>query len=285
MNRIIVFYHTRGNLGPCADGFGAAWAAWRVFGNKAEYIGIQNGTEPLFEIKNAEVYFLDIGFRAEVMKRLVGQNKKVIFIDHHITRQDYLKFIPEGSFDLDSSGAVLAWKYFHPGKKVPKLLKYIEENDLWRFKMPKSRELFSFIDMKPRDFRVWNKLAAGFENQENLKSYINEGGAIRQYEERLVSSLVENAEEVVFEGKKALAINSPVFMSEIGEYVREVRKIPLAIIWYKNNAIIGVSLRSSEGVDCVKIAQKYGGGGHPQAAGFSLREGQPFPWKRRGRVV
>lgn len=284
MNRILVFYHKHMN-NPCPDGFGAAWAAWKVFGNKAEYIGIQNGTEPLFEIKNSEVYFLDTGFREEVMKRLVGQNKKVVFIDHHITRKDYVKFIPEGSFDIDSSAAVLSWKYFHPGKKVPKLLKYAEDYDLWRFKMPKSREVASFIDLYPKDFKTWSRLAMEFENPEMLKKYVDEGKTILQYQERIVSDLAQNGEEVVFENKKAMAINSPVFISEIGEYIREVRKIPLAIIWYKNNAVISVSLRSSEEVDCSKIALKYGGGGHPRSSGFSLREGQSFPWKRRGRVV
>ncbi|HLE96786.1 MAG TPA: hypothetical protein VI997_05380, partial [Candidatus Thermoplasmatota archaeon] len=48
------------------------------------------------------------------------------------------------------------------------------------------------------------------------------------------------------------------------------------------------SLRSRKGVDvCHRLAQDYGGGGHPNAAGGTLRLGPlelPVYWARRGRV-
>ncbi|MCX6702865.1 MAG: DHHA1 domain-containing protein [Candidatus Wolfebacteria bacterium] len=282
MNRIIVFYHKRA-LGPCADGFGAAWVAWKKFGNKAEYIGLENGTEPIFEIKNAEVYFLDIGFREEMMKKLVGQNKKVVFIDHHISRKDYMKFINEGSFSMDNSGSVLAWKYFYPGKKVPKLLRHVEDYDLWKFKLPNTKEIISFLGLYPKDFRRWNKLVSDFENPETAKKHIIAGRTILQYESGIVSALVGNGEEVVFDGHKALAVNSPVLISEIGSYVRDERGIPLAIIWYRTKSVISVSLRSDGSIDCAKLAEKYGGGGHEAASGFTLRIDENFPWKKPKR--
>lgn len=38
MSRILVLHHAN-----CADGFTAAWCAWRYFGDDAEYVPVQYG--------------------------------------------------------------------------------------------------------------------------------------------------------------------------------------------------------------------------------------------------
>ena len=38
-------------------------------------------------------------------------------------------------FDMNHSGARLAWDYFHPGKEPPKFINYIEDCDLWAWKL------------------------------------------------------------------------------------------------------------------------------------------------------
>lgn len=49
----IVIYHA-----DCPDGFGAAFAAWLVFGDSAQYVPARFG-EPAPDVRGKEVYILD----------------------------------------------------------------------------------------------------------------------------------------------------------------------------------------------------------------------------------
>ena len=132
--KIIVIYH-----GDCRDGFGGAWAAWKKFGNKAAYLPALDRFIPPCVLKNKEIYLIDYGYPADVTKKLMRDNVRVTAIDHHITARDVVKTTHNYSFSLHHSGAVLAWNYFHPGQKVPTLLRCVEDFDLWRWKTTSSK--------------------------------------------------------------------------------------------------------------------------------------------------
>ncbi len=54
-------------------------------------------------------------------------------------------------------------------------------------------------------------------------------------------------------------------------YIRAVRGSKIALLFREGpNGAVRVSLRSNKGVDVAKIAAKFGGGGHPAAAGCTL---------------
>ncbi len=134
--KIIVIYH-----GDCRDGFGGAWAAWKKFGNKAAYIPAFDRFVPPCELKNKELYLIDYGYPIGATKKLIRDNARVTAIDHHITAREVAKLTKDYSFSLYHSGAVLAWNYFHPGKKVPTLLRAVEDFDLWRWNTASSKEI------------------------------------------------------------------------------------------------------------------------------------------------
>ena len=74
---------------------------------------------------------------------------------------------------------------------------------------------------------------------------------------------------VDFEGETVPAVYSPVMTSQIGE--RLCQGFPFCIIWHQRDSRRYFSLRSKPGtVDVSAIATRYGGGGHVNAAGFSL---------------
>lgn len=272
--KIIVFYHND------EDGFGAAWTAWTKFGNRAEYASLNHqGPLPL-SVKNKEVFFLDYCPDSdEEMKAILKESKKVVVIDHHISVKNCAKMASECLFDANNSGAVLAWKYFYPNKKIPRLLSHIEDIDLWKFKMKESNEVIASLETYPMDFKIWNKITSDFEDIKNRKKYIEEGKAIIKYKNKIVAKLVKKAEEVVFEGHKALVVNSPILNSEIGHQIYQ-NKNRFGIIWsYGKDGLI-VSMRSNGNVDVSKIARKYGGGGHKKAAAFRLKSDIKFPWRR-----
>jgi len=273
--KIAVLYHK-----GCEDGFGAAWAAWRKFGTRAEYLSIERDQPPPKNLKGKYVYMLDFTYPLDITKKLLGIVKYLTIIDHHISVEKSTKSAHKYVYNLKHSGAVLAWKYFHPGKKAPMLLRHIEDIDIWKLNLPNTRELIASLETYDLNFALWSKIARGWESTKERKKYFKEGRAILKYQNYLIGKAIEVAEEVKFMGKRALVANFVLSLnSEIGDAMRK-KGFPLGIIWQKKGDKIVVSLRSTNKVDSSKIAAKFGGGGHKKAASFRLPVNQKFPWKR-----
>ncbi len=274
--KAVVIYH-----GNCPDGFGAAYAAWKKFKNKADYIPQEHHTPPPADLAGKDIYLLDFCFPEEAMTYIASKSKSLTVIDHHVTAQSLVESIPHHSFAIDQSGAVLAWKYFHPGKTIPKLLLYVQDVDLWKFNLKESPEIASALSVYSMDFKTWDKLAKDLEKAELRKRIVGEGRAILNFKNRIIKEMVEGAEEAEFEGYRTLIANSPTTIhSELGNAL--VKKMPpLGIVYRRKGDSLKVSLRSDGTVDVAKIAQKYGGGGHKAAAGFQIKISEPYPWKVR----
>lgn len=274
MKKILVLYHKN-----CPDGFGGAWAAWKKFGNKAEYIAVDPETLPEKFPVGREIYSVDISYSVSIQKKLRAKNKSLVILDHHVSRKNDTEAFSENTFDNNHSGAVLAWKYFHPKKKVPKFLQYIEDGDLWRFTFPEGRMVVSYALMRPYDFRVWTQMVNDVENKKKRKEYIKNGSLIQTYEKQVVDRLMKRAGVVSFEGMKVCAINSSykILASELGHQLTKKTGL-LGIVWYEEGGELKVSLRADGKVDVSKIAEKYGGGGHKNAAAFVIKSGKK-PWK------
>lgn len=273
---IIILYH-----GDCSDGFSGAWAAWKKFGDKAEYVGVQHKNPAPEGLINKEIYLIDFTYKLEQMQKLMVENKRVTSIDHHVTAKPVAKLTQDYSFDNNHSGCVLAWQYFHPKKAVPKFLLFIEDNDIGKWLLKGTEEILAYIRAEEKNFKNWDKLVSEIENAVSRKKILEIGAAIKKFENHTVNGLVENKAEVVeFEGIKALCVNSPNFPTSIGKAI--IKKMPpLAIIWNKEPKGSYVSLRSNGITDVSKIAEKYGGGGHKAAAGFFIKDGEKLPWTNK----
>lgn len=271
--KIVVIYHA-----SCPDGFGAAWAAWKKFGARAEYHAVPHTAKPLMP-RDKEVYFLDLTYKPEVMRRVVKAAARVVVVDHHASAKDSVKLVQESLYDMKHSGAVLAWKYFHPGKPMPRLLLHIEDEDLWKFKLPNTMAVNARLELLNFNFKELDKVIRDFEKPALRKKFIQEGNLLGAYRTRMVRRLIqENAVPVKFMGYRIFAVNGArPFTSEIGHALYKMRP-PMAIIWQEKPAGITVSLRSDSSVDVSKIAARFGGGGHKGAAAFYLPRNAKKPW-------
>lgn len=271
---IVVFYHK-----DCFDGFGAAYAAWKKFKDKAAYVGLGHSQDPVNVKGKKEIYFLDYCYSKEIMDEISSSNDKVVVIDHHITNEKTVKSVPEHSYDVEHSGAYLSWKYFHPSKNVPRIVTHIEDQDLWKFNLPFSKEVNTLLDLYDFDFKVWDKLIKEFEIAEKRKKYIESGKMLLRYKKIIVKKIVDKADKGIFENHEAGIVNSMIFASEVGNALVEAGH-KIAIIWNQRGGETYVSLRSDKkgGVDVSELAAKYGGGGHKAASGFGLKADQKFPW-------
>ncbi len=278
--KIVIIYH-----GDCADGFGGAYAAWKKFGAKAAYLPAMDRFALPCPLKKKEVYLIDYTYEEDLIKKLLRDNIRVTAIDHHITAERAVKMTQDYSFALDHSGAVLAWKYFHASKKIPMLLRYIEDRDLWRWKIPASKAVLAYFDLAERNFSAWESVAKALEQAGKRKTYKEKGELLLRYEKVLLDDMLPTAEMVRFAGHTVYAINAPrQFTSELGNALAK-KTHSFALAWRETAGAIKVSLRSDGSVDVARIAKKFGGGGHKNAAGFSFEIDTngagitKFPWK------
>lgn len=275
IKKIVVIYHKN-----CPDGFGGAWAAWKKFKNKAEYLAAEPRELPQVEFKDKEIYIIDNSYPRAVLQKLMDTNKKVVVLDHHESSMGDVLAFPQNIFDNEHSGAVLAWNYFHPKKPVPKLLKYVEDEDLWKHEIPFSKDINKYIMAHPLEFKQWDIHARKMANNTTLRACIDSGKAISDYFNQVIDEVIEKADYVQFGEYKVRAVNfsSKKFTSDIGNRLA-TQYPPFGIVWHEVDNILHVSLRSDGSVDVSKIAEQYYGGGHKAAAAFKIPFAGKFPWK------
>jgi oligoribonuclease NrnB/cAMP/cGMP phosphodiesterase (DHH superfamily) len=279
MKRTVILYHA-----DCSDGFSAAWVAWKKFGTRAEYIGIEPGQDANqlagLTLKDRDIYFIDVSASAAELRKLVAQNRSVIVIDHHVTNAKTVRSATGFVFDTAHCGSMLAWRFFHPRKPVPLFLKYVEDNDLWKYREPYAMEVGAAAMFLEMNFKSWSAWAGKMESTAGRKRIIEHGKHILAYERELVKKIATRAVPVRFLGHRVLAVNSSALRSELGHELAK-RCPPLGIVWHEEaDGGVHVSLRSEGTVDVSRLAKRFpGGGGHPRAAGFSVRSVKALPWK------
>ena len=256
-----VIYH-----GNCTDGFGAAYAAWKLLGNKAEYHACKHGQIPP-DVKGKTVVILDFSFNNETTKKMILEAKDLLVIDHHKSAIIELHDISNTHFDMKHSGAMLSWHFFHPGKEPPKFIEYIEDRDLWKWAHAYSKEFSAAFDMVPFEFEEFEK----FEDDSVFDDAVKRGSYILAYSKTVIKKVCEKAARRNIDGKHVMVVNSSHWMSEIGAKLSP--SCDYALIWYydHNDKHIKVSLRAfHEHIDVSEVSKKFGGGGHKKAGGFIL---------------
>lgn len=288
--KTVVGYHAQ-----CDDGFGAAYAAWREYGNAARYVPLTHGgydLDTFGDVEGLEVYVLDFSVPFDFARRLVGGGAKgVSILDHHKSAMEDWQGIDGAElsngarlvymgkdepisayFDMNRSGAQLAWEYFQKTDQ-PALIAYIGDNDLWRFALPGSKHFTRALRAHKFDFELWDSLAGVPPAKMIETGAILDAGYQQSIE--MVLKLSKPAPVMLFvnsvAGIAGLAINTnKMYSSDIG-HLLAVESGTFGAVWYAVDAkTVEVSLRSAGEFDVSKIARHYGGGGHRNAAGFRV---------------
>lgn len=270
----ICFYHA-----GCPDGFGAAWSAWREWKHAGRYIarGHEQSIEA-GEYAGAWVAYVDIAPDNDELLELAGIADHVTVLDHHVTaRHRYLsdsglvnrmeELGHEIVFDLEHSGAMLAWGYFAEGAPAPDLLRYVEDQDLWNWKLPDSAEVNAAIAAYPRRFEVWDELS-----RRPVSELAAEGRSIVQANRVEVERMLQHAHPLSVDGEPVEAVNATHRRSAIGHELAERKAYGVAwgCVYRLEGDRVHATLYSIGDVDVASIAARHGGGGHRNAAGFSV---------------
>lgn len=316
-NAVTVIYHA-----DCSDGFGAAYAAWRSFGERADYCPMHHGEAwDSAALSGHDVFILDFSFPPEQLTALAAIARSVTQIDHHLSaHQAWAGLLQPGAnqletyhtadtrlnvlFNLEKSGARLAWEHFQPEQPLPLILGHIEDQDLWRFALPGTREICRALRLLPFDFTRWADLIATTPaiTSPAYQQMLAQGAAINDYMQQEVDVLassrlrmparlrgdpvdamqaLRHGQTVISDGGlnwlavSGIAINAnALFASELGNQLAE-QSGTFALIWQlASDGEVKASLRSKGNFDVAAIATRYGGGGHRNAAGFRLPAAQ-----------
>lgn len=285
MNKPLVIYH-----GNCADGFSAAWCFWRKYGANADYhAGVYQRPPP--DVAGRDVYLVDFSYKRSVVESMLRSARTVTLIDHHKTALDDLQPLKEqmvvtnggcishsaepnadnfGWFcDLDHSGSMLAWKFLFPDEAPPLLLSHIEDRDLWRFKLPGTREIQANVFSYEYSFDMWDKLMSA--NQTELLQMTAAGAAIERKHHKDIAELVKVCRRrMVIGGTEVWVASLPYTLTSDAGHLMAAGEPFAACYWDTSEGRV-FSLRSQEnGFDVSAIAAQYGGGGHVHAAGFKV---------------
>lgn len=280
----LIIYHDN-----CADGFGAAWAAYRKFeADGAEYLPM-NYNDPRVSVEagvlkfpvsvhGRDVYILDFSFSPAVHEAIRLLANRLFWRDHHKTAFEALGLDPLQIFaateenedvilDPNKSGCVLAWELFHPGTPTPRILELIQDRDLWRWELPGTRAFATALRSEPFTFDNFDLAAC------NVGELTRTGEAMNHLFDQQLEDITKrpvptrlHADGVSWFG---LSVNcTPQFASEAGNALAKLSG-NFGLTWYAGEVgQVFVSLRSIGDYDVSDIAKQFGGGGHKNAAGF-----------------
>lgn len=291
MDKILCIYH-----GNCADGFGAAWAVRHALG--AEQIEFHAGIygDPPPDVKGRDAVIVDFSYKAPILHEMAARASTLVILDHHKSAAEDLAGLPppldgeynpnamlhwqrecnapaslHALFDMNRSGAGIAWDFFHPGQPRPRLIDHIEDRDLWRFLLPHTREIQAAVFSYPYDFTVWDELFAA-----DLELLAKQGEAIERKHHKDIAELVGvTKRRMVIGGCSVPVANLPYTLtSDAGNLMAAGE--PFAACYWDTPEGRVFSLRSrDDGADVSAIAKSYGGGGHRNASGFRV----PIGWE------
>lgn len=299
----VVIYHD-----PCLDGFTAAWAAWMRW-PEAQFIGANYG-QPAPDVTGKNVLIVDFSYKVAELTALSDRASSIVVLDHHKTARDDLapfarfKDKPErftlpvvgmmitdlqrggyppvcALFDMERSGARLAWDFCHPATfgnsrvTVPWLVLLVEDRDLWLFNYgDATRDTGLRLSTETKSFERWSEIAAALPQSVAWEGcdYTDGGKAMRVYRDWLVGEIAAKAEIRPIDGHFVPTVDCPYELaSEVGHRLCALHPDrEFAAMRVHSMTGTSFSLRSSGGFDVSAVAAKFGGGGHAGAAGFRV---------------
>ncbi|KAI3454337.1 hypothetical protein Pfo_011000 [Paulownia fortunei] len=243
---------------------------------------------------------------------------RVVVLDHHKTALEMLGSGMSTSgnvtkvIDMERSGATIAYDYFKEKllggdinsskdgafgefQRVRRLFEYIEDGDLWRWRLPNSKAFSSGLKDLNLEFDVTSNPSL-FQQllSLDLDSVISQGMSSLAHKQRIIDEVLEQSYEIALGGGAfghCLAVNADSvseLRSELGNQLankslkmnlRGIGAVVYRVPELENDLLLKISLRSIDDEDTTPISQEYGGGGHRNASSFMINNAEFQRWK------
>jgi len=300
IDKVLCLYHR-----DCIDGLAAAWALNHHFSKsyvrgKVQFLATDYKDPPPMESidEHTQVFILDFSYPVEDIQRIIQAARRVVVLDHHprseAIAEEINRWLMDGkeingphrahmAYCNDRSGALMTWEYFFPGIEPPVILYHVSDRDLWRFKMPRTREMIDALMTYPLTLETWiplfNAHRCGYTLTEFLQSpQCLDTTAGRIHDIGVDWAIANTLRCIDFEGYTDIPlINCPHSVTSDALHAL-YSDVPFAMAYYDMGSGRKFSLRSNKetGINVDELAQKYNGGGHAHAAGFVVPRDHPL---------
>ncbi len=225
---------------------------------------------PLLPVATGEtVVVVDYLPAPESMESLRRHADRLIWIDHHassLANDEYGGL--EGRREDGRAACELTWEFFYPQQPVPRAVSLTADRDVWTWRY--GEETASFYEgmrLLPHhpEAPVWRKLLAN--NRSTMETILRDGRVCRRYQLAVATEFIEKyGFETTLDGYRCYAANLNLFGSEV--FGERFDRYAICVCFVYDGNRYNVTLYSKH-ADVLPIAERYGGGGHRQAAGFS----------------
>lgn len=286
---VVVIYHKN-----CLDGIAAAWVAWAHYKGSVDLLPMQYGDdlEETFgpnacALIGKKVYCLDFSFSLEDTLMLMDVCQLTV-LDHHDTAARNLSRIAMTSIkwaadagieflksvkpspntilvDQNYSGAMLSWMWFHGHAHPPYGIRCVQDRDLWKWQVEGSREWTAAAFSHELTVENFDRLIA-----QPLIEVVQEGKAIQRHMEKTIGVLAKSARRFKLDEFDIPIVNcNSLFASDLGAKLAQEEVFSLT--YTDSHNARQFSLRTArKDIKVNEIAERFGGGGHPGAAGFRI---------------
>lgn len=277
-----VIFHHYGDR-HCRDGICAAVIAVLHAQENGHQITMcpMSYDDPIPDVDDgARVLMVDVSAEREYMRELASRCELHV-LDHHETARDQLEGLEAAhvEFDLERSGAMMAWNHLFGDHDPPPLVRYVQDRDLWKWEEWASEAINAYIGTWDQGLSNWGEGLL----VDDVGEWRDKGEAILAFQDQKVREIAQNAYRIEF--NDALAphtnipcVNTSTLQSEVVGLIS--KNHPFAVGWHRMpGGGYKISLRKRDedtGPHLGRLAELFGGGGHACAAGFTCDE---LPWR------
>lgn len=292
-----VFYHH-----PCLDGSTAAWAVYQKLGDNARYVGLDHSDLPKIEKTITDnvtpetiAMFVDFAPKSEILENIIDKVQGVEIYDHHISAQhDLAAYMDHPKchiyFDMNRSGAGMAFDIFSSGAERPLFVELVERIDLYKPERFDSAEQFYLVSSYLSSLDVDRPLEQilpdinDLAQIKNIDEFENKGEPYRQAYRKKIDAVMQDVDmaNLAILETAPHCYEVPIAKANINDLGHEFSPVLLnacphenkmGMVWeFHSPEVVKVSLRSDGNVDVSKIAEEMGtrfgmnGGGHKGAS-------------------
>lgn len=273
-----------------ADGYFGGYAAYRHCAkllDKVHMVPVQYGkrmeevkTSILDNLTSADLaIFVDFSYPREAHEDLHVRGVEQVILDHHKTAEEDLKGLDYAIFDMDKSGALLAWEFFCQDQEPPELCMAVNRLDLRKDvtedDLAISEYLYKEGFLKPDQWDRWGGLCDSIK----FRFAAEQGRELLKFRKQEVERESKRPLLVTPEGIVAkyrigwLSVATP-YISDVGAEICDTRGVDAVVMFFfvpgEGKFVFSLRAGKDTDFDCSELAKAFQGGGHAKAAAFSL---------------
>jgi len=270
MKKPLVIFHAN-----CRDGMCSAAIMYDYLMGECELHPMQYGDTLKAPIKNREIIMVDFSLPRHDLIQVATEAASVLILDHHESAAEHLVDLPHNvSFVYQTylSGAGITWQHCYQDARMPMIVRYVQDRDLWKFEYHSSKAVNEALAANYPTIEHWIEDWFALQDDAFVDSVLApQGEAILMTIEQQVSRIQQNVVHGDIDGTPVVVCNSPILQSELGNSLANKHQKP-AIIWHlKNKEECVLSIRSLDNLSPARsLAEHFGGGGHRNAAGCAF---------------